>query len=241
MAEASSGVLALEGKLEEIKDLIATEGAPAALTAADGDGRTMLHWAASGGRDEVADFLLGSGAEPNATDDAGWTPLHVAASSGHAAITLSLLRAGANPLAVNTTGQLAIHYAASRNRIAVAQHLQEAAGENGLAMVSAADTSGSTPLMRSSARGYEPMTVWLLEAGAPALCKDRDGNTPLHLAAIEREKQMVGLLLEHGGPEQRVAKNNEGKTPHDCTKENAERSFGMPEYDLIKSLSDMLA
>jgi len=33
------------------------------------------------------------------------------------------------------------------------------------------------PLMRSSARGYEPMTVWLLEAGAPALCKDRDGNT----------------------------------------------------------------
>ena len=107
-------------------------------------------------------------------------------------------------------------------------------------MVSTADASGSTPLGRSASRGYEPMTVWLLEAGATALCRDRDGNTPLHLATIEREVQMAGLLLEHGGPEQRVAKNNEGKTPHELAKQNAERAFGMPEYELIKSLSDML-
>ena len=36
-----------------------------AISVADEDGRTMLHWAASGGRNAVVDYLLGVGAEPN--------------------------------------------------------------------------------------------------------------------------------------------------------------------------------
>ena len=101
-------------------------------------------------------------------DDAGWAALHCAASAGHADIVDGLLGAGADVFATNTTGQLPMHYAASKNHLDCAKRLQGAAGEHGQRMANGTDTSGSTPLLRSSARGYAAMTTWLLEVGVTA-------------------------------------------------------------------------
>jgi ankyrin repeat protein len=43
------------------------------------------------------------------------------------------------------------------------------------------------------------------------VCADRDGNTPLHLATVEREVSMVGLLLEYGG-------DGSSLCPHLCSR-----------------------
>jgi 26S proteasome non-ATPase regulatory subunit 10 len=178
MARETAGALALEGRLAEVQQLGA-----GALAAADADGRTTLHWAASGGHLETVQYLMAAGLEVNATDDAGWTPAHVAVSSGHAPVVRALLAGGADGLIANATGQLPLHYACSRNRLECAQLLFREGGAG-------IDAEEAT-LMRACSRGHMQLTTWLIEAGANTTCTDHDGNTPLHLATIERDTSMV--------------------------------------------------
>lgn len=44
----------------------------------DQDDRTALHWAASSGATDIAQYLLNNGAEVDKPDSSGWTALHVA-------------------------------------------------------------------------------------------------------------------------------------------------------------------
>jgi len=53
----------------------------------------------------------------------------------------------------------------------------------------------------------------LLEKGADVKVANRDGNTPLHLAAFMCHQEVVDLLIEHGAQLDR--KNNRGETPLD--------------------------
>lgn len=70
----------------------------------NGNGQTLLHFAASKGSAEVVKMLLEAGADVNAKereyrcndDNCGRTPLHVAASKGNAEIVKMLLEAGAD-------------------------------------------------------------------------------------------------------------------------------------------------
>ena len=174
------------------------------VNVADEDGRTMLHWAASGGQTQVAELLLRALCEDgghNARehidlhDGSGWTPLHISVSGGHVAIVRALLAHGAEPLALNNTGQMPIHYEASRDRRECADLLLEAARAKqpprGGDMLNAVDNSGYTALLRSIARGHLEMSRWLLLHGASTSHADLDGNTPLHLATIEQQMETV--------------------------------------------------
>ncbi|KAI7870621.1 ankyrin repeat-containing domain protein [Spinellus fusiger] len=67
---------AYEEKLFVLQQLLEKE--PALATTQDEDGRTALHWAASGGQEQVARFLLEKGASVFAIDESGWTPLMIA-------------------------------------------------------------------------------------------------------------------------------------------------------------------
>ena len=57
----------------------------------DKEERTSLLQAASGGKKEITELLIGAGAEVNSTDEDGGTPLHFAAWKGHKEI-VELLR-----------------------------------------------------------------------------------------------------------------------------------------------------
>src|SRR5690606_16459284 len=65
--------------------------------ATDKNGRTLLHYAASRGRVEFADYLLGKKADPNKTDDKGKAPLHLAIEQKNLAMIDLLLDLGADP------------------------------------------------------------------------------------------------------------------------------------------------
>jgi uncharacterized protein len=58
---------------------------------------TPLHYAAIQGKEEVVDWLLDEGADPNAVGEHEFTPLHEAVQHGHAQIVTRLLNCGANP------------------------------------------------------------------------------------------------------------------------------------------------
>ena len=107
---------AARGDLAGVECNLRDEGAD--VNAAGEDGQTALHWAAYGGRLEMAELLLAAGADVNAKNDAGRTPLYRVFEAnenddggGDAAMALRLIRAGGHhgsacesPSAVNAAG-----------------------------------------------------------------------------------------------------------------------------------------
>lgn len=85
--------------LHELRIIFLTQvRAGAAVQAADKDGLTALHCAASRGHTDCIDTLLTlCGACPDVIDSNGCTALHYAVTLGHADATALLLAHGANP------------------------------------------------------------------------------------------------------------------------------------------------
>ena len=74
----------------------------------DGEGRTLLHYAAGDAKPERLAELLASGADPNARDHNGWTALHFAAQARSPESVALLLRAGADPSLQDSDGNTAL-------------------------------------------------------------------------------------------------------------------------------------
>ncbi|WP_265033965.1 ankyrin repeat domain-containing protein [Wolbachia endosymbiont (group A) of Sicus ferrugineus] len=53
-------------------------------------------------------------------------------------------------------------------------------------------------------------TEYFIQKGADVNAKDKDGNTPLHLAAMKGKIDVVKILLEYNADVN--TKNNEGRT-----------------------------
>ena len=80
---------------------MAVEQQSGLLRATEWDGATLLHDAAAHRCDELAAFLLTSGANPNAAQTDGETPLHIAAQRGDLTMIGALLAHGAHVNAVD--------------------------------------------------------------------------------------------------------------------------------------------
>lgn len=143
----------------------------------DADKRSLFHWAAAGGRDEVLAMLFsharerGAGHDQlaavlNRGDDAGMTPLSSAAAAGSIACIELLLAHGADANIANKGGQLPLHY--HKGRAAIIAALLPVTRD-----INAADKSGATALHRAAGPGYLAAAEALLAAGARIGCKDR--------------------------------------------------------------------
>jgi ankyrin repeat protein len=102
------------------------------VNAAQGDGMTALHWAASNGDAGLAQMLLSAGANVRATTRLGGiTALHMASQAGHAPVVAALIAAGADPNAATTTGASPLMLAArSGNSDAVTRLVETGADIN---------------------------------------------------------------------------------------------------------------
>jgi len=134
------------------------------VNAAQADGMTALHWAASRGDVGSARMLLFAGARPAAvTRNGNYTPLHLAARSGRGEMVRALLDGGADVGAVTSSGgATALHFAAGHgDSLAVA--VLTAAG----ATVDARDAAyEQTPLMWAAAFDRVRAIRVLVAAGA---------------------------------------------------------------------------
>ncbi|MGI9628832.1 MAG: ankyrin repeat domain-containing protein [Longimicrobiales bacterium] len=134
------------------------------VNAAQGDGMTALHWAASRGDLRLARMLIQAGANLDAGTRIGrYTPLHVAAKEAASEVARALIAAGGDPGALTTnSGTTPLHMAAASGSDQIVGDLL-AAG----AVVDAREGSwGQTPLAFAAANNRAEVIPVLLEAGA---------------------------------------------------------------------------
>ena len=135
------------------------------------------------------------------TDGAGNSALILAASKGSVAIVKKLLALGVDVLYQNKRGQNALHRAVSRGHLETAEELlsysKRQLGSNG----KAADI-GLSVVAEASPSPVPPYRKFVN-------CRDAQGNTPLHYASMENNKELGQLLLRYGAD--RTIRNNDGK------------------------------
>jgi ankyrin repeat protein len=153
---------------------------------------TPLHWAASGGQMEVAEFLIDKGADIKAETKYDSTPLNLAATKE---LVELLLSKGAS---INTTseGSTPLHCAAKRGSVKVA----EVFISHGL-YIEAKDKSGRTPLYVASIKSKKEMVEFLIAKGADVNTRDNQGRSALSLAVTRGHTEVAELLRKHGARE----------------------------------------
>lgn len=112
---------AKKGSAAQIINLI-NQGAN--VNAANGNGETALHAAASTGNLAAAQALLQHGANVNAQTIRGWTPLHTAARFGRGNVAALLLNRGAQRNSVNADGRTPMQLARQANQQGLVAMLQ---------------------------------------------------------------------------------------------------------------------
>ena len=190
------------------------------------NGRTPLHSAAFYGRKDLVKALLDHGANTYVQDEKGWSQLHLAAQEGHLEIVEMLVTMGAPVNAQSDNLRTPIHLACMRSHTQIVSYLithsadlslkdskqwtclhvayhhkrQEVFRillEHGIP-VNAQTDEGRTCLhmLCSHYDGSHYYIEQLLKHNANIGIKDKDGNTPLHLAAASNAPDIVDRLLQ---------------------------------------------
>ena len=157
-------------------------------------GKTALMAAVSAGDGDLAQTLLELGADVNARNNMGGTALMYAAAAGDTETVKLLLGNGADINRQSVNGWTALMMAAAKNRVDVAAMLVARAAD-----VNLPDVYGWTPLMRAAYEGHADIVDVLLSQPSVVINGRNDqGQTALHLAAIQGQPHIVQALLERG-------------------------------------------
>lgn len=211
-----------------------------------GERRTLLHIACCLGNYAVATILLNNGALIDALDVNKCTPMHLAALHGHVKLVNLLLGQGSvayrNNL-VTKHGDTVLHYAVCSNSIAC---LKAFSVFNTPLQPLYYNASGATPMHYAlRARFYDAVaellringnfievcpihhivyecTSTILGAvlndavGVDIDTRDIGGWTPMHLAAMVNNYNMMEVLLDHGSKALSFGHTISGYTPLHC-------------------------
>jgi ankyrin repeat protein len=133
------------------------------VNAAQGDGMTALHWAATNGDAALTQMLLSAGANIRATTRLGGiTALHMASQAGHAAVVAALVAAGADTNGATTTGATPLMLAARSGSAETVTRLVETGAD-----INAKEKGfGQTALMVASGLDRADVVRLLMARGA---------------------------------------------------------------------------
>jgi len=169
---------------------------------------TPLHYAASCGLHDIAEFLIVERSHNVNTPELrnGETPLGIASGKGHSEVARVLLEHGADTEARNNDNYSPLDLASRCGHLEVVQVLLEHHAD-----VNSGKYFCFTALHRASEYGEVAIARVLLANGADANAKDRFYQTPLHWA---RNDGVTQVLLEYGADPN--AQDSKNQTPFHC-------------------------
>ncbi|CAB0033429.1 unnamed protein product [Trichogramma brassicae] len=154
----------------------------------DEDGLSHFHAACLTGRDRIVEKFLELGQDPNVVwRETGNTPLHLALEYYQPRVITLLLNRGVHPNFANRDGSTPLHL------ICKTQHFYKAARDPDLAEL------------------FFKINEEIHHQKVEVDAVDRQGNTPLHLAATFNNQHLIELLLMRGANPNSA--NAEGLTP----------------------------
>jgi len=181
----------------------------ASLAATDKMGRNALMYACQSKSLEAVRVLLDAGSDVNQADQIGNTPVCWAAGFGTKEIVEELVNAGGRvEVAGGMIGFTPLIWAAGFGERATVEFLVAHK-----ANVNARDVlQGATPLMHAARTGRMDNMEALIKAGAEMEAKDKDGSTPLLVAARNSgaDSKVVQMLVDAGAD--LTARDNTGKS-----------------------------
>ena len=138
--------------------------------------------------------ILKIGADVNVQDENGSTPLHIVSENGNAPIADLLLRFGAKVNIQNSKNETPIYFAVINRHFEVVEKL----------LANGADLNvEDEPLLHLAIDKYigQPnlqIVKKLIDYGANIETQDQDGRSPLRLALVQKNDQIIKLLLMNG-------------------------------------------
>jgi ankyrin repeat protein len=185
------------------------------VNAAQGDGMTALHWAATHGDADQARMLIYAGARVDAmTRNGNYTPLHLAAKNGNAAVVKALLDAGAGANAKTTSGGASpLHFAAAQGSVDVINALVD----KGAAIDARDGAWDETPLMWAAAYNRVDALQALIKRGAnvalTSKIEDIAARERAERAALTlRTRRVAALKAAEQPPRPANARSDSGRT-----------------------------
>ena len=190
-AETPLAAAVKAGDAEAVRGLLA-DGV--AVSTAEADGTTALHWAAHHDHLDIAQQLLDAGAPVDTTNRYDVTPLALASLNGSTPMITRLLEAGADPNRANPEGETPLMTAArTGNGDAIDTLLAHDA------TVDAVEAwRGQTALMWAAAQNEVVAVERLLAAGADPNARSARGFTPVLFAAREGHVEVLAPLVRAG-------------------------------------------
>lgn len=166
----------------------------------DKQGRTPFAYACTHGNLEIFRILVDNGASVQTFDKQGQSPFSIACKNGNLeALDYLLANSKILPRRADNSRRAPIHLAAKFGHLPLVKKLWAASG-----MDTIRDIHGNTPLHRAvkpsknRKRGHIDIVKFMSANPNLALEKNRDGETPLTLAANALDKAMVDFFFAFG-------------------------------------------
>lgn len=195
---------------------------------------SALTKAAESNQPDVAQLLIGAGADLNARNRDGRSPAYMAVNSGSvdrgAKVLDVLVKAGADLKTPYRNGRTLLHLAVdSDNGAALTKLLAAGLDPN------AKDENGATPFSEAASLGRKVTLPLLLRApGVDLNVRDGDGETPLMKAAHTGELDAAKALMAAGADAKAVTKDGASALHFTCTLPNASRkSMKIPDGNFL--------
>jgi len=157
-------------------------------------GCTPLHWAVLADTNDVADFLIGRGAELAARDNTGFAPIMVA--RGQDMIELLISEGADVNVRMTGNGRTRLHTSCLGGEEEMAEFLITHGAD-----VNVKDKWGNTPLHLAASKGHVDVVKLLLMNQADINAKGIGGYTPLWKAQEKNHTEVVALLRTHRAKE----------------------------------------
>ena len=184
------------GEVEEVRRYLEA-GVPATLERQGA--YSLLHQAVRSGSHEMIDLLIKNGADVNKAYQDGNTPLHIAAEYASLGAMTALAHHNAE-FRKNKAGKTPLDLALLNHHGQVARHLS-----GHYFPITPASPTGPWPaphqphpLIEAVINGdINFITMMKNESAMPSeMPTDKDGNTPLHLAAMHKQVKVIPLLMD---------------------------------------------